>query len=296
MFREQVRLHSRAGVKHLYIFGTAGEGYAVTESLFDGIVAPVQPTRWRATRSAADDRPHQPLDADDRSSASSAAWTAACGRSSSRCPAGARSTTTSSARSSARSSAGSRQAQFLHYNLQRAGRVLGPAEYARLAAQYPNLVGAKNGTSNIVTLHDLLTQAPAIRQFYTELGYPQGCMVGEPGYLMSLTTMNPWLGVRFFEAGVDGDAATLFGIQAESLELFELLVGSGGAEVGIAGGSRGRKAAHGRRLREGAREGPRPADAAAPAAAIPVGERGRVQDVPDARTRTPAGLAAADES
>jgi hypothetical protein len=49
---------------------------------------------------------------------------------------------------------------------------------------------------------------------------------------MSLTTMNPWLGVRFFEAGVGGDVATLARIQGQSLELFELLVGSGGAEVG----------------------------------------------------------------
>jgi dihydrodipicolinate synthase/N-acetylneuraminate lyase len=124
------------------------------------------------------------------------------------------------------------EAQFLHYNLQRASRVLGPAEYARLAAQYENFVGAKNGTSNIVMLHDLLTQAPAIRQFYTELGYPQGCLAGEPGYLMSLTTMNPWLGMTFFEAGVRGDWTTMFRIQAESLTLFELLVGSGGAEMG----------------------------------------------------------------
>src|SRR5258707_1207540 len=94
--------------------------------------------------------------------------------------------------------------------------------HLRAGVKHLYVVGAKNGTSNIVMLHDLLTQAPAIRQFYTELGYPQGCLAGEPGYLMSLTTMNPWLGVKFFEAGVAGDLATLFGIQAESLALFEL--------------------------------------------------------------------------
>ena len=120
----------------------------------------------------------------------------------------------------------------MHYNLQRAGRVMVPAEYARLAAEHPNLVGAKNGTSAIVMLRDLLVQAPMLRHFYTELGYPQGCQVGAPGYLMSLTTMNPALGVRFFEAGLRGDLATLFRLQAEALELFELLVGSGGAEIG----------------------------------------------------------------
>ena len=230
VFREQVRLHLRAGVRHLYVFGTAGEGYAVTERQFDEIVDlfhgemqgpdahPMIGLISLSTRTTIE-RIERCLERglttfqfalpgwgalNDREL--STFFTEVLGR--------------------------FPQARFVHYNLQRAGRVLGPAEYARLAAEFPNLVGAKNGTSNIVMLHDLLTAAPGLRQFYTELGYPQGCLAGEPGYLMSLTTMNPWLGVRFFEAGVAGDLATLARIQAQALELFELLVGSGGAEVG----------------------------------------------------------------
>jgi dihydrodipicolinate synthase/N-acetylneuraminate lyase len=233
VFREQIRLHLNAGIKDLYIFGTAGEGYAVTERLFDDIVALFTDEMRRDP----DARPmiglislsmRTTIERIERCMERGLAtfqfalpgWGALNDNELStffrevvgRFP----------------------DARFLHYNLQRASRVLGPAEYARLAAQYENFVGAKNGTSNIVMLHDLLTQAPAIRQFYTELGYPQGCLAGEPGYLMSLTTMNPWLGVQFFEAGVRGDWRAMFRIQAESLELFELLVGSGGAEVGSA--------------------------------------------------------------
>jgi dihydrodipicolinate synthase/N-acetylneuraminate lyase len=230
-FREQIRLHLGAGVKDLYVFGTAGEGYALTESLFDGIVhlfldemandpdsRPMVGLINLSMRTTLE-RIERCMDLGLRTfQFALPGWGALNDNELStffrevvgRFP----------------------QAHFLHYNLQRASRVLGPAEYARLSAQYENFVGAKNGTSNIVMLHDLLTQAPALRQFYTELGYPQGCLAGEPGYLMSLTTMNPWLGVRFFEAGVRGEYDTLFGIQAESLELFELLVGSGGAEVG----------------------------------------------------------------
>jgi dihydrodipicolinate synthase/N-acetylneuraminate lyase len=233
VFREQVRLHLKAGVKHIYIFGTAGEGYAVTEPLFDLIVhlfedemrrdPEAQPMIGLISLSMRTtiERIERCMDLGLRTfQFALPGWGALNDNELAtffeevvgRFP----------------------EARFLHYNLQRASRVLGPAEYARLAAQYPNFVGAKNGTSNIVMLHDLLTQAPAIRQFYTELGYPQGCLAGEPGYLMSLTTMNPWLGMKFFEAGVNGDLVTLFGIQAQSLELFELLVGSGGAEVGSA--------------------------------------------------------------
>ena len=235
LFRDEIRAHLEAGIGHLYIFGTAGEGYAVTDRLFDEIVAlfvdemragsrPDAPSRAmvgvinQSTRTIIE-RIERAIDRgvstfqislpnwgplNDRELA--AFFTEVVGR----FPA----------------------AQFLLYNLQRAGRVLTPGEHGRLAAEHENFVGAKNGTSSVVMLHDLLTQAPALRQFYTELGYPQGCQVAEPGYLMSLTTMNMPLGVRLFEAGINGDWETLFRIQAESLDILELLVGGAGAEVG----------------------------------------------------------------
>src|SRR5262245_9196342 len=38
LFRHQVRQMLAHGTKHLYVFGTAGEGYAVTDRQFDQIV------------------------------------------------------------------------------------------------------------------------------------------------------------------------------------------------------------------------------------------------------------------
>ena len=38
LFRHEIACLLAAGHKYLYVFGTAGEGYAVTESLFDEIV------------------------------------------------------------------------------------------------------------------------------------------------------------------------------------------------------------------------------------------------------------------
>jgi dihydrodipicolinate synthase/N-acetylneuraminate lyase len=230
VFREQVRLHLRAGVKNIYVFGTAGEGYAVTERQFDEICGlfgeemaapdahPMIGLISLSTRVLVERIERSIERGFDLFQFALPAWGALndheldvlCREVLGRFP----------------------SARFVHYNLQRAGRVLGPTEYARLSAEHPNLVGAKNGTSNIVMLHDLLTQAPVLRQFYTELGYPQGCLAGEPGYLMSLTTMNPWLGVKFFEAGVAGDFETLAQIQSEALTIFELLVGGGGVDVG----------------------------------------------------------------
>ena len=235
LFRDEVRAHVDAGIRHLYIFGTAGEGYAVTERQFDQIVDVFVAEMQAGSRPGAEthamvgvisqstrtiiERIERAIERGAREfQISFPNWG----------PLNDREVATFFREVVGRFP----DAQFLHYNLQRSGRVLAPPEYARLAAEHENFVGAKNGTSSIVTLHDLLTQAPALRQFYTELGFPQGCQSGEPGYLMSLTTMNMPLGVRLFEAGVEGDWETLFRIQAESLDILEFLVGGAGAEVG----------------------------------------------------------------
>ena len=237
IFRDQVRLHLAAGVRHLYVFGTAGEGYAVTDRQFDDVCGLFrEEMRGEGVHSmigvislstgAMIERIERSMDLGFSSfQISLPAWGAlndgelaeffheVVGRFPS--------------------------AAFVHYNLQRAGRVLGPSDYVRLASEYPNLVAAKNGTGNLVTIHALLREAPMLRHFLTELGYPQGCQLGEPGYLMSLTTMNPWVGVRFFEAGVRRDLTALLGLQAEALDVFAELVGRAGAEVGtgaLAGG------------------------------------------------------------
>ena len=235
LFRDEVRAHLEAGINHLYIFGTAGEGYAVTDRQFDAIaglfidemrasgggspdVTPMIGVINQSTRTIIE-RIERAIDLGASAfQISLPNWGALNDR--------------ELATFFAEVVGRFPKARFLHYNLQRAGRVLNPPEYARLAGEHENFVGAKNGTSSVVMLHDLLTQAPAIRQFYTELGYPQGCQVGAPGYLMSLTTMNMALGQRFFRAGIERDWQTLFGIQAESLDILELLVGGGGAEVG----------------------------------------------------------------
>lgn len=235
LFRDEVRGHVEAGIRHLYIFGTAGEGYAVTEAQFDAVVELFLDEMRAMSRPGAETHPmigvinqstRTIIERIERAHERGARefqisfpnWGALNDR---------------EVATFFREVVGRfPDAQFLHYNLQRSGRVLGPADYARLAADHENFVGAKNGTASVVMLHDLLRAAPAIRQFYTELGYPQGCQVGEPGYLMSLTTMNMALAVPFFEAGLRRDWATLFRMQAEALDILEWLVGGTGAEIG----------------------------------------------------------------
>ena len=90
-----------------------------------------------------------------------------------------------------------------------------PAFYARLAQAHPNLVGAKNGTSDVVRIHGLLNEAPLLRHFLTEVGYPFGVTVGRPGLLMSLSSINPRPGSGSSRRGSRATTPSCSGRQGE---------------------------------------------------------------------------------
>ncbi len=95
-------------------------------------------------------------------------------------------------------------------------------------------MGTKNGTSDILRIHDLLTDAPMLRHFLTEMGYPFGCSVGAPGLLMSLSSTNPPAGIRFLRSGIDGDLGTLLAQQGELVAIevaLEAAAGDSGAHM-----------------------------------------------------------------
>ena len=188
-FREHVGAIARGLTRHVYIFGTAGEGYAVTETQFDLIT--------RAFWDAAAEFKVRPMvgvvslslgtviERIERARSlgfrefqiSLPSWGAlndreldrffdeTCGR--------------------------FPDCFFLHYNLIRAKRILGPAEYRRLGAAHPNLVAIKMGGKNEPALiKELLTLQPGIKLFFTENTYlearrHQGC-----GLLISVATVN----------------------------------------------------------------------------------------------------------
>lgn len=169
LFRRSVRKTLAGLTRHIYIFGTAGEGYAVTEKQFDrvarvfreemprdddhamvGIISLSLPTIIERIGRARDMgfRLFQ---------LSLPSWGAltdpeldtffreTCGR--------------------------FPDCRFHHYNLKRSKRLLAGADYARLSAAHPNLVGVKLGGEDRAFLSDLLRQAPALQFFITENGY-----------------------------------------------------------------------------------------------------------------------------
>lgn len=153
---------------HLYVFGTAGEGYAVTDRQFDAIVA--------AFRAAL------PATAQPMIGIISLSLGTMIERIERACAAGFRDFQLSLPSWGALTDAEVDvffaetcgrfpSCRFLHYNLQRAKRLLTGADYARLAAAHPNLVAIKMGGENAPAFDDILTRAPALQCFFTEFGY-----------------------------------------------------------------------------------------------------------------------------
>ena len=213
IFRRSVRLQIDSGIRDLYIFGTAGEGYAVTDTQFDAI------TRVFLDETKRDDvqamvgliglslptiieRIERARDMGARRfQLSLPSW-------------GVLSDT--ELKTSFREICGRfPDCEFLHYNLMRSGRIITGAEYGMLAAEHSNLVATKNSTADEVRLRSLFIDAPQLRHFITEVGFAKACHMGDCGFLISFLSTNFQRAQDYFQAGCDRDSARLAAITAD---------------------------------------------------------------------------------
>jgi dihydrodipicolinate synthase/N-acetylneuraminate lyase len=211
IFRRNVQ-HALHGTKLLYVFGTAGEGYAVTERQYDQIVTAFAEEMRRGqaepmvgvidlSLGTIIERIQRARDLGVRQfQVSLPSWAALselelfsffkhiCG--------------------------GFPDCKFMHYNLLRTKRMVTGKEYGRLAAEHPNLVATKNCGDSQSHLRSLIEDSPELQHFLSEAGYVYGSLFGECGILASFI-MN-WPKLRaLFEAGQRRDVATMVAIQRE---------------------------------------------------------------------------------
>jgi len=99
--------------------------------------------------------------------------------------------------------------QFLHYNLPRTKRVVTGREYRRIADGVPNLVATKNSTSDFARAADLMTHVPDLQHVFVENAFAMGCLFGECSLLPSYGLLFPKLAHRHFETGRDRRTAEL---------------------------------------------------------------------------------------
>ena len=212
IFRRGVRTALTHGTKHLYVFGTAGEGYAVTERQFDQIVATfademrqgqAEPMVGVINLSLGTicERIERCRDQGVKHfQISLPSWAAlaecelfsffdgVCGR--------------------------FPDCQFIHYNLPRTKRMVTGKEYGRLAEAHPNLVATKNCGDSQSHLRSLMEDSPQLQHFLSEAGYVYGSLFGECGILASFIMNWPKL-KALWEAGRRRDVDSMVSIQRE---------------------------------------------------------------------------------
>lgn len=223
VFRREVRSVLQ-NFKHLYVFGTAGEGYAVDTARFQQVVR----VFYEETRGA---DVHPMVGVIGLSTANiveriAFAYTTGFRVFQISMPAwGALNDT--EVMTFFRDVCGAfPDAQFLHYNLPRTKRVLEGADYRRLIDAVPNLVATKNTGGGLDRAAALMTQAGELQHFFGETNFPHGCMYGECSLLSSFGPMSPHKTWALFEAGRKGQLVEMFKLQKEFHDMLYGVLGS----------------------------------------------------------------------
>lgn len=234
IFRCQVRYLLERGTRHLYIFGTAGEGYAVSDGQFDTI------TRAFAEEMAAGG-------AEPMVGLISLSLPTIIERIERSCAMGVRcfqlslpcwgECTMPEILRFFRETCGRFPAcSFLHYNCPRSKRMISPHEYGVLAQEFPNLVATKNGAETPIQMMALFRKAPQLRHFLTEFNFATACLMGlEAGFLISIASIHWKTAKQFYQAGVERQAAQLTAYTAELEKIHSALIRIVGSQGHIDG-------------------------------------------------------------
>jgi dihydrodipicolinate synthase/N-acetylneuraminate lyase len=217
VFREEVRTLQELGFANLYIFGTAGEGYAVDTARFRQILEVFyEETRTPGTRPQVGIIALSVANAVERIEyaysvgfrcfqISLPCWGAlndfevlkffkdVCGA--------------------------FPDALFLHYNLPRAKRVLAVSDYRRIVDEVPNLAATKNTGTNPDSTRELIRGTPELQHFLGEAMFPFGCLYGECSLLSSFAAMVPSKTRELFEYGRTCQFDKAFSMLADYLRM-----------------------------------------------------------------------------
>ena len=114
--------------------------------------------------------------------------------------------------------------RFAHYNLMRSKRLLNIGEYERYAGELPNLAAVKFSTSDPAIIRGLAASACPLRFFLTEQGFAEGSLQGDFGLLLSVASSRISQAHVFHQAGRQRDAGTLQKMQQELGQMVQELI------------------------------------------------------------------------
>ena len=103
-------------------------------------------------------------------------------------------------------------APLIHYNIPRAKRLFGAAEYARLVKEVPGVIGTKLALDERATM-EVLQDVPELQHFVGEHHFVAMMAAGGDGGYTWLGTMNPELMVEWYESIINDQWARAMEIQ-----------------------------------------------------------------------------------
>ena len=213
VFREEIRSVLGRGYRDLYIFGTAGEGYAVDTATFRQIVEIFhEETRDSSVRPM--------VGVIDLSTSKvieriAVAWEVGFRTFQIALPCWGVVSDTEMIRFFEDVCGSFPEGQFLHYNLLRTKRLVTPAEYQQIAGLVPNLCATKNTAYTPYQIAALMGSAPELQHFFSEVGFAFGSLYGECSLLSSYGALFPKRTHELFRYGVEKRWSELFPLLAE---------------------------------------------------------------------------------
>jgi dihydrodipicolinate synthase/N-acetylneuraminate lyase len=210
IFRREIRHALQAGFRQIYVFGTAGEGYAVDRARFRRVIE---------------------VFGDELDGTDATAMVGVIGMSTGNVlervsiahGMGFRSfqislpawfeVTDAEVVTYFESVCGAfPDSQFMHYNTARAGRLVGGALYREIVAAVPNLVATKTMTSDLGVVAGVVREAPELMHFLTEQSIATGALHGEVALLGTFGGLAPkksWALLEAANAGRHREAAEI---------------------------------------------------------------------------------------
>ncbi len=202
VFRRAIRHALDAGFRHIYVFGTAGEGYAVDSDRFRRVIevfgdelsatdaTPMVGVIGLSTANVLE-RLRVAHDLGFRAfQVSLPSWseltdaevvdylTAICGA--------------------------FPDSQFMHYNTARVGRMVTGSLYRQIVERVPNLVATKTMTGELGVVAGVVRDAPELMHFLTEQSIAYGSLHGDVALLGTFGALAPKRSWALFEAARDG--------------------------------------------------------------------------------------------
>lgn len=212
-FRLLIRALIERGVRHIYTFGTAGEGYAVSDRQFDSIVSVFSEEMEGEERhpvvgliSLSFSTMIERINTARRYGISEFQFALPCWaelnrdelfaffhKLCDRFP----------------------DCTFLHYNLARSRRMVTIQEYEELAGRIPNLAAVKYSTQDMTLIHSIMSSDCPLQFFLLEGAYGYGSMFGECGFLISKASTNFKRAREYFQAGKQRDFEKIIEFNSE---------------------------------------------------------------------------------